>query len=603
MRVKRIFQIGVSAVAFVLGALPVSAQYQKPNIYTYEVADFGLKPNSSKNASPVLQRLLKKIKAERSGQDSIVIRFGKGTYQFHEKGAAMREYYISNHDQTNPKLVGIPLEDMNHLALEGEGAEFVFHGQMLPVSLLRSSNCTLRNFSIDFANPHISQVTVSACTSDGKVIVEPAPWVEYRITKDSLFEVYGEGWSYRHNFGIAFEEKAKRLVYNSSDCWLPTKGAYRVGENRICMPGWKGSYLTPGTRVVLRGWERPAPGIFLSHNLNTSFENVTVHYAEGMGLLAQLCENITLDRFNVCLKGSQDPRYFTTQADATHFSGCKGKIISCNGLYEGMMDDAINVHGTYLKVVKHIDDHTLVGRYMHDQAWGFEWGRVGDEVQFVRSATMELTDQTNRIASIRPYDREQVDGAREFLISFEHPVEAEVTEKEGFGIENLTWTPTVLFANNVIRNNRARGALFSTPRKTVVEDNLFDHTSGTAILLCGDCNGWFETGACREVLIRRNKFVNALTCMFQFTEGVISIYPEIPDLKNQQKYFHGGPEGGIVIEDNDFDMFDAPVLYAKSVDGLIFRNNRIRMNEEYKPFHKNKCRFKLERVTNVQIAE
>ena len=157
MRVKRIFQIGVSAVAFVLGALPVSAQHQKPNIYTYEVADFGLKPNSSKNASPVLQRLLKKIKAERSGQDSIVIRFGKGTYQFHEKGAAMREYYISNHDQTNPKLVGIPLEDMNHLALEGEGAEFVFHGQMLPVSLLRSSNCTLRNFSIDFANPHISR--------------------------------------------------------------------------------------------------------------------------------------------------------------------------------------------------------------------------------------------------------------------------------------------------------------------------------------------------------------------------------------------------------------------------------------------------------------
>lgn len=86
MRVKRIFQIGVSAVAFVLGALPVSAQHQKPNIYTYEVADFGLHPNSSKNASPVLQRLLKKIKAERSGQDSIVIRFGKGTYQFHERG-------------------------------------------------------------------------------------------------------------------------------------------------------------------------------------------------------------------------------------------------------------------------------------------------------------------------------------------------------------------------------------------------------------------------------------------------------------------------------------------------------------------------------------
>ena len=149
------------------------------------------------------------------------------------------------------------------------------------------------------------------------------------------------------------------------------------------------------------------------------------------------------------------------------------------------------------------------------------------------------------------------------------------------------------------RNNRARGSLFSTPRKTIVENNLFDHTSGTAILLCGDCNGWYETGACKDVVIRRNKFVNALTNMFQFTNGVISIYPEIPNLKGQQKYFHSG----IVIEDNEFDTFDAPILYAKSVDGLIFRNNTIKKNTGYKPFHWNKNRFLLERVTNAKIEE
>ena len=129
----------------------------------------------------------------------------------------------------------------------------------------------------------------------------------------------------------------------------------------------------------------------------------------------------------------------------------------------------------------------------------------------------------------------------------------------------------------MIRNNRARGSLFSTPKKTVVENNIFDHTSGTAILLCGDCNGWFETGACHDVLIRNNKFINALTNQFQFTNAVISIYPEIPDLKGQKKYFHGG----IVIEDNEFETFDMPILYAKSVDGLVFRNNVIRQNHDY----------------------
>ena len=589
--------LSVLSLSLVLSCTTLSAQK------VYEISAFGLKANSSKNASPVLQKALAKIKAEYKEGEKVILRFPEGRYEFHEKGAAVREYYISNHDQTNPKKVGIALEDMKNLTLDGQGSEFVFHGRMLPVSLLRSENCLLKNFSIDFENPHIAQVKIVENDPQDGIVFEPAPWVDYRIAKDSIFEAYGEGWTMRHSWGIAFDGDTKHLVYNTSDIGCPTKGASEVAPRRIHAPGWKDARLVPGTVVAMRGWGRPTPGIFLSHDVNTTIENVKVHYAEGMGLLAQLCENITLEKFGVCLKGDGDPRYFTTQADATHFSGCKGKIVSCNGLYEGMMDDAINVHGTYLKVVKRVDDRTLVGRYMHGQSWGFEWGCPGDEVQFIRSNTMELVGKQNKIISIRPYDKEQTEGAREFLITFQEPVDQVINEQSGFGIENLTWTPEVLFSGNVIRNNRARGSLFSTPRKTIVENNLFDHTSGAAILLCGDCNGWFETGACRHVIIRKNRFVNALTNLFQFTNAVISIYPEIPDLKGQQQYFHGGPEGGIVIEDNEFETFDAPILYAKSVDGLVFRNNTIKLNTEYKPFHPNRNRFWLERVTNVTIAE
>lgn len=589
--------LSVLSLSLVLSCTTLSAQK------VYEISAFGLKANSSKNASPVLQKALAKIKAEYKEGEKVILRFPEGRYEFHEKGAAVREYYISNHDQTNPKKVGIALEDMKNLTLDGQGSEFVFHGRMLPVSLLRSENCLLKNFSIDFENPHIAQVKIVENDPQDGIVFEPAPWVDYRIAKDSIFEAYGEGWTMRHSWGIAFDGDTKHLVYNTSDIGCPTKGASEVAPRRIHAPGWKDARLVPGTVVAMRGWGRPTPGIFLSHDVNTTIENVKEHYAEGMGLLAQLCENITLEKFGVCLKGDADPRYFTTQADATHFSGCKGKIVSCNGLYEGMMDDAINVHGTYLKVVKRVDDRTLVGRYMHGQSWGFEWGCPGDEVQFIRSNTMELVGKQNKIISIRPYDKEQTEGAREFLITFQEPVDQVINEQSGFGIENLTWTPEVLFSGNVIRNNRARGSLFSTPRKTIVENNLFDHTSGAAILLCGDCNGWFETGACRHVIIRKNRFVNALTNLFQFTNAVISIYPEIPDLKGQQQYFHGGPEGGIVIEDNEFETFDAPILYAKSVDGLVFRNNTIKLNTEYKPFHPNRNRFWLERVTNVTIAE
>lgn len=205
-----------------------------------------------------------------------------------------------------------------------------------------------------------------------------------------------------------------------------------------------------------------------------------------------------------------------------------------------MMDDAINIHGTYLKITQRLNDTTAIARYMHGQTYGFEWGNPGDSIQFIRSSTMDLIGSPNRITSISPHDRTQIPGAKEFIITFAASLDSIITEKEGFGVENLEWTPEVLFSNNLIRNNRARGALFSTPKKTIIEHNTFDHTSGSAILLCGDCNGWYETGACQEVIIRHNTFINALTNMFQFTNAIISIYPEIPNLQKQQNYFHGG---------------------------------------------------------------
>ena len=587
------------AVCFALFGLTLSST---AHVRVFDAAQMGLRPHSSRNASAVMQRIISKIKQQVQPSDSVVLHIARGTYHFHEKGAALRSYYISNHDQDSLKKVGMAFEDFHHFTLQGNGASFVFHGRMLPLSLVGSSHCTLQNFSIDFAIPHITQVQIIENRGDEGMVFAPAPYVQYRITPDSLFEAYGEGWSNQPFTGIAFEEKTRHVVYQTGDLYYNLKGTEELEPGSLYAPQWRDARLVPGTVVAMRNWLRPAPGIFLAGNLNTCLSDINVHYAEGMGLLAQQCENITLTRFNVCINpNDEDHRYFTTQADATHFSGCKGKIVSKEGLYEGMMDDAINVHGTYLKVVKRIDSYTLVGRYMHNQSWGFEWGQPGDRVQFVRSATMDLLEGQNTILSIQPYDKDTVTGAKEFIIRFSSPVQEQISEHEGFGIENLTWTPQVEFVGNTIRNNRARGALFSTPQPVLVEHNLFDHTSGTAILLCGDCNGWYETGACRNVVIRHNRFVNALTSLYQFTSAVISIYPEIPDLKHQQTCFHGGYEGGIVIEDNQFDTFDYPVLYAKSVNGLFFRNNVIRKNHDYAPFHTNTQVIKLEKVDRVEL--
>lgn len=60
---------------------------------------------------------------------------------------------------------------------------------------------------------------------------------------------------------------------------------------------------------------------------------------------------------------------------------------------------------------------------------------------------------------------------------------------------------------------------------------------------------------------------------------------------------------GVVIEDNYFETFDRPVLFAKSIDGLIFKNNVIRQNTDYPAFHHNKSRFRLLHTRNVKIEK
>ncbi|PRZ01640.1 hypothetical protein BY457_10241 [Marinilabilia salmonicolor] len=553
--------------------------------------------SKTENSSPAAAKMVGSLR-ERSNEEEVTITFPKGRYDFYENSSFVREYYISNHDQVNPKRVVFALENLKNVTIDGQGSEFVFHGRMIPFALSGCENVTLKNFSVDFEVPALRQLEILEVDKESDVLEATiCPGENYRIEEGKLV-VLGEGYEYRPFVSMAFRED-KRLSYRRGDVSFNPESVTEIAPDTFRIEGWNQVNVTsPGERYALRTYYRPTPGIFINESKNSVLENVTVHYAEGMGLLAQMSENITLEGFNVCLKGEEDPRYFTTQADATHFSACKGTIISKNGLYEGMADDAINVHGTYLKVFERPADNILHARYMHPQAWGFKWGEPGDSVQFVESEKMELVgNHVNTIKEIRALDRPTYFGAKEFEIVFNDSLPKEISGEGAYGIENLTWTPEVLFSGNTIRNNRARGTLFSTPKKVICENNLFDHTHGTAILLCGDCNGWYETGSCREVIIRNNKFVNALSANYQFTNAVISIYPEIPNLEEQEKFFHSG----IVIENNTFEMFDRPLLYAKSTDGLQFRNNTITYNNAFDPFHWNEHIFFFEKVDNVLI--
>lgn len=527
-----------------------------------------------------------------------------GTYHFYWDKALRQVHYFSNSSPQNPKLVGISFQNLKDVTFDGQDSLFIFHGKMTPIVMKNCVHCTLKNFRVDFDNPTICQVVVKANSAQG-LTVEVSPEHSFVIENGTLV-FFGDNWRHTPGSAIAFDGKTRHVIYNTSDIKVNFHGVKRVGDRTFLCPNWKDARLVPGTVVATRQGSMPDAGLFVQSCTDTELQNIKYHFAEGKALVAQISRNIHLDKFSVCLReqdyqGGPNARYFTANADATHFSGCQGLLLVENGLYENMMDDAINVHGTYLKVVRRVDNTTLDGRYMHHATWGFRWGSPGDKISFVNSRTMEYVDGENVIETIRPVDQATEEGAKIFRIRVKNPLPAGVSEKGSYGIENVTCTPEVIFRKNVIRNNRARGALFSTPRKTIVENNVFDHVSGSAILLCGDCNGWFESGPCRDVRIRDNTFINALTSYYQFTSAIISIQPEIPDINAQMKFYHGGKPDAILVADNTFQTFDRPIVYAKSVDGITVRNNVVKKNTDFKPFHWNRHAFFFQRVVNYKV--
>lgn len=563
--------------------------------------DRGIKPEQGYSNSAAFRQLLHEVAETYTEADTVTLVLSPGVYEFAREGSARATYFISNHDHAGERAIGLHLKGLSHVRVQGMGATLLFLDRMLPIAIVDSHDVQISNLQIDFKHPQISHAEIVENRGEAGIVYRPFEQTQWRLTEEGEMEYYGRDWSNRPSTGIAFEGKTRRIVYRTADLTYSTKGTQRIGQGCLLSPQWQDAALRSGMVVAMRTYDRPNPAVFVAESRDTRLEGVAVRYADGMGLLAQNSHNVSLNRFDVAHSSQGAPRYATTQADATHFSACSGHIDVRGGLYEGMMDDAINVHGIYLKLTKRVDDYTVEGRYMHAQAYGMPWGRAGDAVRFVASATLDQLGRANELRSISAVDAPTVHGARVLRLRFAHRLPQAVSESTEIGIENLSKTPSVTFAGNTIRHNRARGILLNTPKPIRVEHNLFDHISGSAILASSDCNQWFESGQTRDLIIRGNVFVEVLTSVFQFTEAAIVFYPVVPQLDRQHKPFYGDGGSGITIEDNLFATFDAPLLFAQSVDGLLWRRNRVIQTQGYPTFHWNREPFVTRGSRGVEI--
>nr|WP_307992775.1 right-handed parallel beta-helix repeat-containing protein [uncultured Niameybacter sp.] len=545
--------------------------------------DFGILPNTNQNMTKLFCKMLE---AHPSHTYFIL---EKGIYKFSSDQAIQADYYFSNTDQENPRHLSILMKDMDHIVLDGAGSTFIYAGQTTPIAIDHSSNITVKDITIDWDIP---------LSAEGEIVASCKEYVDMHIdpkmyphtVKDNLLWFQGENWqspnTSLYNPFVEFNHITKKLAYRTGDFFYSSKHE-QLSEGIIRFHGNFNPIPTVGNYGVLRHNKRLHPGLFLYRSSHITLENITLHMTGGLGILTQFCDTLHYKGIRFSPNYSKGRRVISGHDDGLHFSNNKGSITVENCWFYGLMDDPINVHGTSVRITEVVDSHTLKGIFVHHQAYGFDcWAETGHEISFIENLSMASygTNKAKDFKLLSP---------TEFEITFEDPIPQGI--KSGDALENLTNTPSLLCRNNYFGSCRARGVLVSTPGQVIIENNVFD-SAGSGILIAGDANQWYESGACTDVIIRNNHFNECVSSMYQFCEGIISICPEIPQ-PILDKSFHRN----IHITDNTFTAFDYSVLYALSVDGLEFSNNKIIRSYMYEPYGYRHHMINLDYCQNVRI--
>ncbi|MFZ2656180.1 MAG: hypothetical protein WAX69_14710 [Victivallales bacterium] len=526
-------------------------------------------------------------KARSIGEGTTIV-FPKGVYHFRADGAHVKSYYIANND-AGPRSIVFPVIGCNGITIDGGGSEFIFHGRISPFVIEKSANVNVRNFSIDYDRPFFTQGLILESGDNFVDIMIDHDEFPYRV-ECGEFVPHGKEWTVDDNaplLMIEFDRKTKAPQYD---------GYWHLGRfrrNTTEFPtGWQGEITKvisastlpsgavrleacfdrrykPENMLIMCHESRMNAGFAIIESKNTLIESVDIFHAGGMGVMAQLSENVTCNKLAVRLRtGSK--RLLSTNADATHFVNCTGLVTLTDCIFENMDDDATNVHGICTPVSRIISDDTVEVSLMHFQQHGVNVYKHGDNIGVLDRKSL-LTKHTAVVRSSQLTDPEHV------RIQFEGSISGTISA--GDAIDNPDRMPNVLIRGCRTGNNRPRGFLISTPRKVMIEENTF-YNSQSGIHISGDSNFWYETGAVKDVTIRRNRFAG---CCYAGNSPAISILPEIEHPDADAGCFHQN----ITIEDNDFELHDTGMLVAKSVDGIRFINNRYRQSGAY-PQHATK---------------
>lgn len=472
------------------------------------------------------------------------------------KDTHKKDIAVSNHD-IGIREVFTDIYKLKNIYIDFNGSVFNIDGRITPFVLKDCENITLKNFSINYTHRFYLQTEILGYNKNS-VILKPSGNEEIVIEDNVLKIVYNNekltfnGVFYAQEFENDFKvaKKTSIKIFNSDNVGFVEK------DGLLYFSCKDFSSFIVGNFLCFFCEPRTSDAVLIDNCKNVLIENLTIYSSPSMGVMCQLSENIRLEKIKV-VKDKLSKYEVTTLADATHFFACRGKIRIRDCVFENMNDDATNIHGIY-QVVSSNNLQEIITEIKHIQQQGVNSYKNGDVIAILDGKTKRIKYKAKVVSA-------SMIGQSKCRIIIDKIIDSCI----GDIVENISANPDIVIDNCKTGNNRPRGFLVASKKKTVIKNcEFYNSECGVGVFADTDC--WFESGSVKNVRIINNKF----KCNYGGGTSAIHISPSV-----NYDYIYFNKK--VVIKNNVFDLSFGKAISAKNTEKIIVKDNRyFNYNEE-----------------------
>lgn len=498
-------------------------------------------------------------------KDGDTLRFAKGTYHFHPDGA-MRRRLLPCGSTGGERSVAMCFEDLSDIVIDGGGASFVWHGDISPFAFLRCRRIEAGNFSSTLNRTSVIELVVETKDDEGFVLSATGRDVCLRdgalVFKTDLGE-----FSSALDGRISLHAISRMLIgylfvgdapgprtglpswHMNADAEALGDGRYRFRYRSGDPAAVKCPYETGELLGVNTEMKRERCTVLCEDCSDVTFRDVTMRRGGGMGIVAQQCENMTLERFRVIPEPGER---VSLTADCIFLVNCRGRVQVTDCDIGHAFDDAMNCHGNYTRVGKAEGGRVRVSlcHPRHRFAMPF---RRGDRVEFIDSQTLAVVCSRD-VAEVGAVSE---DGMSVDL-GFSEPLPV---LSPGTLVEDVSAHPDV-----TIRGCRFHDTMhlrLSGRGKYLVESNRFERGSG--LIVIDLFKYWGEAGRISDMVVRNNVFRD-----FNSMSGSAFISAGVSGFGENAPLVHRG----LVITNNVYSGLVDKFTRLRGTDGAVVRDNR-----------------------------